>query len=259
MLSFSVRTVPRRQSHTVMYYVRISNILRYRNWRALRNEACVVLVQLGRPLSFSLLSISLFLSSLYFSPSLVFSTLSLSIYLSISSKCPCVCKLFSHIGTLFNLSFLLDEKVNAHLPYYSTLKGSGMVSSKRFELMLFFSGGSSSEELMLFFSIFFTDCPFHCTCVCCRRLLKWSRLYSCWVGFDGICISTSACNRDEVRFLFAIVACGGDIQPLHLDLLVGQHFNQSRPAIFFVFFFSFPWPSLYVEEKEMKSELDFTQ
>ena len=33
---------------------------------------------------------------------------------------------------------ILDEKVNAHLPYYSTLKGSRMVSSKRFELMLFF-------------------------------------------------------------------------------------------------------------------------
>ena len=38
---------------------------------------------------------------------------------------------------------ILDEKVNAHLPYYSTLKGSRMVSSKRFELMLFLSGGNT--------------------------------------------------------------------------------------------------------------------
>ena len=128
-LSFSVRTAPWRQSHTVMYYVQMSNFLRYRNWRALRNEACVVLVQLGRPLPFSLLSISLplslSLSSLYFSPSLVFSTLSLSI----SSTCPCVCK----------FTFLSDWHI---------------------------------VQL-----IFFTDCPFHF--VCCRRLLKWSRLYSC--------------------------------------------------------------------------------
>ena len=29
---------------------------------------------------------------------------------------------------------ILDEKVNAHLPYYSTLKSSGMFSSKRFKL-----------------------------------------------------------------------------------------------------------------------------
>ena len=41
---------------------------------------------------------------------------------------------------------ILDEKVNAHLPYYSTLKGSGMVSSKRFELVLFFSGTTTEEE-----------------------------------------------------------------------------------------------------------------
>ena len=33
-----------------------------------------------------------------------------------------------------SLTVLLDEKVNAHLPYYSTLKSSGMFSSKRFKL-----------------------------------------------------------------------------------------------------------------------------
>ena len=29
---------------------------------------------------------------------------------------------------------ILDEKVNAHLPYYNTLKSSGVFSSKRFKL-----------------------------------------------------------------------------------------------------------------------------
>ena len=29
---------------------------------------------------------------------------------------------------------ILNEKVNAHLPYYSTVKSSGMFSSKRFKL-----------------------------------------------------------------------------------------------------------------------------
>ena len=32
------------------------------------------------------------------------------------------------------LSRVVDEKVNAHLPYYSTLKNSGKFSSKRFKL-----------------------------------------------------------------------------------------------------------------------------
>ena len=32
------------------------------------------------------------------------------------------------------LQSTFDEKVNAHLPYYSTLKSSGMVFSKRFKL-----------------------------------------------------------------------------------------------------------------------------
>ena len=49
-------------------------------------------------------------------------------------------------------------------------------------------------------------------------------------------VLTDSDNRDEVRFLFVIFACGGDIQPLHLDPLVGRHFNQRRPAIFFLFF-----------------------
>ena len=36
---------------------------------------------------------------------------------------------------------ILDEKVNAHLPYYSTLKSSGLFSSKTFQAgLLFFSG-----------------------------------------------------------------------------------------------------------------------
>ena len=36
-------------------------------------------------------------------------------------------------------------------------------------------------------------------------------------------VLTDSDNRDEVRFLFAIVACG-DIQPLHYDPLVGRSF-----------------------------------
>ena len=54
--------------------------------------------------------------------------------------------LVSKVTGLWVACLLSDEKVNAHLPYYSTLKGSGMVSSKRFELMLFFSGGTTEEE-----------------------------------------------------------------------------------------------------------------
>ena len=43
--------------------------------------------------------------------------------------------------------FVLDEKVNAHLPYYSTLKKFWNGFFQTFQAgLLFFSGGSTTEE-----------------------------------------------------------------------------------------------------------------
>ena len=151
-------------------------------------------------------STSPFLSPLYISLSLVSLFLSLSrflysisLYLSPAHVRVCANLLFSQIGTLFNLSFLLTVHSTVHV----------------------FAAVGCWNGLA-------------CTAV---------ELASIAYAFQHLpVLLTDSDNRDEVRFLFVIVACGGDIQPLHLDPLVGRHFNQSRPPIFFVFL-----------------ELDFTQ
>ena len=166
------------------------------------------------------------LSPLFFSPSLVLSTLSLSLSLSLS----------------LYLSIYLSL---AHVRV-CTLTFSRLAHCSNY--------------------LFFTDCPFHCTCVCCRRLLKWSRLYSCWVGFDGICISTSACGShrqwQQRRGEFSICDCCmwwwhstfAPWPPSQPSILI-----KAGHQYFFVFLFSFPWLRLYVGEKAMNSEFDFTQ
>ena len=72
-------------------------------------------------------------------------------------------------------------------------------------------------------------------------------------------VRTDSDNRDEVRFLFAIVACGGDIQPFHPYPRVGRHFNQSRSSFFFkglLLFFSLSPYSLERERDSLGIEFD---